>query len=152
VALDQGRLSGRPFPLVVTMASAAVEEIVEGYLRDNFTTVPIFPENSEGETPNDGSAFILIQFPMSDVRRVTLSDPCFEETGYVRISVNVARGDGTTTIRQYGTELAALLRETKIGQLKFGVPSEPFTDDTSDEGMYFKGSMLVPFTFYFRGD
>jgi hypothetical protein len=134
------------------MASAAVEELVESYLRDNWSGAPIFVENTEGETPSDGSPFLLLQYPMANTERVTLSDPCYSETGTVHISINVARGDGTATIRQFGAEIAALLRDKKLGQLTYGVPSEPFTDDTSDEGMYFRGSMYVPYVFYFRGD
>jgi hypothetical protein len=134
------------------MASAAVEELVETYLRDHWTSAPIFPENTEGDTPSDGSPFVVLQFPMLNTERVTLSDPCYSETGTVHISINVARGDGTATIRQFGAEIAALLRDKKFGQLTYGVPSEPFTDDTSEEGVYFKGSMYVPFSYYFRGD
>lgn len=148
----KGLPSGGPFYLENAMASAAVEEIIDGLLRDQWNRCPIFTENEDAETPTDGSPFIITQYPMSDVSRVTISDPCYQETGMIRVSINVARGEGTDTIRSWGTELAAILREKRIGNLVLGVPSEPFTDDASEEGMYFRGQMLVGFTYYFRGD
>lgn len=134
------------------MASAAVEELVGAYIQGSWTRAPIFPENSEGDTPADGSPFVVLQYPMSNVERVTLTDPCYRETGEIQVKINVRRGDGTQTIREWGSELAALFRDKKFGSLTYGVPSEPFTNDASDEGMYFRGSMLVPYTYYFRGD
>lgn len=133
------------------MASAAVEELVETYLAANWTRAPIFSENKEGETPADGSEFIVLQFPLSDVRRSFVNQRNYREEGGFRIVINVARGEGTATIRQYGAELAALFRDTKIGAITCGVPSEPFTDDQSDQGNYFTGALVVPYTYDFAG-
>lgn len=133
------------------MASRAVEDAIDAYLTANWSTSPILTENQQGEVPGDGSGFIILQFPVSNVERVAVNERLYREEGGFRIVIAVPRGVGTGTIRQWGETLAALFRDTRVGPVECRVPSEPFTDDQSDRGLYFQGSMIVPFERYFSG-
>lgn len=136
------------------MASKAVEQAVEAHLTANWThaaVCPIYTENVLGETPGDGQPFLILQFPLANVDRLAVTDRYYREEGGFRIVIHVMRGQGTEQIRDYGAELAAMFRETDFGGVETGVPSEPFTDDRSDEGLFYSGAMVVPYTFHFYG-
>jgi hypothetical protein len=64
--------------------------------------------------------------------------------------INVPRGAGTSLIRQFGCDLADIFRDVRIGDVDCRAAGEPFTDDESDRGLYFTGSLTVPFDRYFR--
>jgi uncharacterized protein DUF4128 len=132
------------------LASKATEDAVDAYLATNWTATPIFVENETASIPDDAGAFVRLQFPVSNVERVPVSDRTYRETGGFRIVIAVPRGTGTATIRDYGAQLADMFRDVTItGGVRCLAPSEPFTDDTSDQGLYFVGSLVVPFERYF---
>jgi hypothetical protein len=134
------------------MASSAAEEAIDGYLRASWPhgdECPIFVENEDEATPDDGSPFLVLQFPLSTVSRVSVATPLYREEGGFRIIINVERGQGMAKIREYGVTLATLFRDRQIGPVSCRVPSEPFTDDQSDQGNYFQGSMVVPYDMSF---
>lgn len=133
------------------MASKAVEDAVDAYLASNWTRCPILKENEQGEAPTDGSPFLILQFPVSDVRRSDVGRKRYREEGGFRIVINVERGFGTATMRQWGEELAVLFRDVAIGPVHCRVPTEPFTDDQSDQGNYFQGSLICPYTYNIDG-
>lgn len=135
------------------MASKAVEDAVDAYLGAHWAHVdvcPIFVENQQGEIPADGSAFLKLQYPAANVDRLSVTDRLYREQGAVRVLIHVPRGAGTALIRQYGSEVAALFRDQAFSGVRCLVPTEPFTDDESDQGLYFVGSVVVPYEFYFR--
>lgn len=135
------------------MASKTVEDSVDAYLAANWPYMadcPIFVENEQGEIPFDGSAFLKLQYPVANVDRFLVEDRGYREEGGFRVLIHVQRGAGTDTIRQYGSELARLFRDQTFNGVECLVPSEPFTDDANDEGLYFVGSVVVPYRFYFR--
>lgn len=127
------------------MASKVVEEAVEARLAANWNETQIFTENQEGETPSDGSPFIILQFPVSNTRRLTVNNRCFEETGVFRIIINAARGEGMQTIRDWGAELSDIFQYQTFDSVRCMSVSEPFTDESSDQGNYFQGTMVVDF-------
>src|SRR3954467_15538734 len=133
------------------MASKYVEDTIEGHLEANWTLSPILTENMQGSTPEDGSPFLRLQFPVADVGRWAVDQRYYREEGGFRIIIAVENGSGTAKIRDWGAQLAALFRDKKIGDVITLAPSEPFTDDASNEGNYFVGSMVVPYTYDFHG-
>jgi hypothetical protein len=133
------------------MASKAVEDAVDAYLAANWTACPIYTENQQGSVPDDGSAFITLQFPVANVERLSPSSRLYWEEGGFRILINVQRGAGTATIRDYGAQLATLFRDVTVGNIVHClVPTEAFTDDQSDKGLYFTGTVVVPYTYTFH--
>jgi hypothetical protein len=133
------------------MASKAVEDAIDAYLAANWSDPPIIDENEQGETPTDGSPFLVIQYPASNVERLSISNRLYRETGGFRIVINVERGSGKERIKEVGEALADLFRDQKIGVVNCLVPTEPFTDNDSDQGNFFTGAMVVPFTYEFTG-
>jgi len=136
------------------MASKVVEDAIQTYLEANWASIsacPVFTENEEGSIPDDGSAFLRLQFPVANVDRVSVSNRTYREAGGFRIIINVPRGAGTTTMRDYGASLANLFRDVRIGAIDCRAVAEPFTDDQSDKGLYYQGAMVVEFDRYFTG-
>lgn len=139
------------------MASKVVEDAIEDYLAANWANSSIFTENQQNQTPEDGSPFIILQFPAASTVRPIINSQHYQEDGSFRVVINVARGQGVTTMRDWGEELAELFREKDIPEhpstpvVHTGVPDEPFTDDQSDSGNYFTGAMVVPFSRLFAG-
>jgi hypothetical protein len=113
------------------LASKALEDAIDAYLSANWTTTPIFTENEQSEIPADAGAFIILQFPVANVERVSPAARLYREGGAFRIVINVPRG-------------------VRIGDVDCRAAGEPFTDDESDRGLYFTGSLTVPFDRYFR--
>jgi hypothetical protein len=133
------------------LASKAVEDAIDAYLAANWSNCPIFTENQQSETPDDGSPFLLLQFPVSIVTRSVVDRRYYTEEGGFRIIINVQRGEGTDTIRQWGAELAALFRDQDVGPVECKIPTEPFTGDESDQGNYFQGAMVCRYIYRFDG-
>lgn len=133
------------------MASRHVEEAVEAYLAANWVASPVIVENAQGEAPQDGSPFLRLEFPLSNTNRWPINSRFYAESGGFRIVIAVESGTGTAKIREWGETLATLFREREFGGIKTQVPSEPFTDDLSDEGNYFVGAMIIPYTYNFEG-
>jgi len=133
------------------MASKHVEDAVQAYLVANWTTAPVLVENELGEGPEDGSPFVRLQFPASSVDRPFIDRRYYREEGGFRLVLAVERGIGTPKIREWGDQLADLFRDKQFDGVITKVPSEPFTDDLSDQGNYFVGTMIVPYEYRFEG-
>jgi hypothetical protein len=79
----------------------------------------------------------VVQYPVANTRRPAINARSYIEEGGFRITINVERGRGTATIRDYGEQLAALFRDVELDNgVRCLVPTEPFTDDRSDEGNF----------------
>jgi hypothetical protein len=133
------------------MASRHVEEAVQAYLTTGWTDAPILVENEQGEGPEDGSPFVRLQFPASNVARWPVDQRYYREEGGFRLVIAVERGIGTQKIRDWGEELAELFRDREFDGVITRAPSEVFTDDDSDTGNYFVGTMIVPYEYNFSG-
>jgi hypothetical protein len=128
------------------MASKAVSDAVETYLRANWSDTVVLTENVEQEIPGDGAPFLRLEFPVSNSEWTILSSSKWREEGVFRIVIAVPRGEGMDRMRDWGEELADLFRNVDVGgEACCGVPDEPFSDNESDEGLYFIGSMVVPY-------
>jgi hypothetical protein len=133
------------------MASKHVEEAVQAYLAAGWSDAPILVENEQGEGPEDGSPFVRLQFPASSVSRWPIDRRYYREEGGFRLVLAVERGIGIQKIRDWGAELAELFRDREFDGVITRVPSEVFTDDDSDVGNYFVGTMIVPYEYSFVG-
>ena len=133
------------------MASKVVEETIQDYLAANWTDSAIFTENLEQETPVDGTPFIILQFPAMSVIRLAVSNRTYAEEGGFRIVINLRRGEGVQRMRDWGEQLATLFRDVRVGEVECLVPTEPFTDDESESGSYFSGTMVCQFRRVFPG-
>jgi hypothetical protein len=139
------------------MASKFVEDTVDAYLEANWphiATCPIIGENEPQEAPVQDDpavvkAFLLVQYPVSNTEKPSINERTYQEEGGVRIVINLERGAGDALMREYGETITELFRNVWIGDIEFLVPSEPFTDDRSDEGVYFTGAMVCPYRYVY---
>lgn len=130
------------------MTSKVVADALETFLRAEWTICPIYTENVETETPEDGSAFLLLQFPVANTERPIL-DPhaLYWETGGFRIVIHVEAGGGMTKMRQWGALLIDLFRDVTVSPgVQCLVAEEPFVQGSPD-GNYLVGAMVVPYRF-----
>lgn len=128
------------------MASKVVSDAVDAFLADNWTICPIYVENSESETPSDGSPFLLVQYFASDTVRLTVDDKVYLEDGRFRIVIHVEAGQGVAKLRQWGALLIDLFRDVTFDDVKCGVAEDPFTLGSPD-GNYLVSALVVPFRY-----
>lgn len=130
------------------MPSAAVEAVIRGRLKDNWSTANgvILQPNGQADTPPDGSAFIVIHYPLSNTDRPTLTERRFEE-GAARIIYNVPKGVELSASLPLADSIAAIFRGDKliVNHVEFFEPSLPFIDDDNDEGNYYELAVVVPY-------
>jgi len=129
------------------MAHRDVEVAVETRLRSLWTECPIYTENLETQTPSDGSPFLLLQFPVSQVVRWPINQRRYREEGGFRIVICLPTGIGMDTMRAWGEQLRLMFLDVSFSGVNCRVPTDPFTDDRSTEGAIFYGAIVVPFDF-----
>jgi hypothetical protein len=135
------------------MASKYVEDTIEAFIEDdsNWSLSDVYNMNEQWEAPTDGTPFLMIQFVMPTVRRAGPTTRTYIEEGGVRLILNVERGTtGKDRMRTWGDVLAPLFTDRKVGEVECLVPTEPFTDDESDQGNYFQGAMIIPYRYVFN--
>lgn len=130
------------------MAHKQVEEAVEARLRANWTASAIIVGNEQETAPADGSAFVTIQFPLSETRRWPMNSRLYREEGRFRVVMSVPAGIGMTMLRAWGDQLAALFRDVKFDGVQCLAPGSPVTID--DGEAWHVQAFTVPFTFNFR--
>jgi hypothetical protein len=99
------------------MALKAVVDAVEARLAANWTLCPVIGANGQGETPDDGSAFLTVQYPVANASQTTIGAPgsnVFREEGAIRFVLNVPRGAGLATGLTWADTLAGLFRSKII--------------------------------------
>lgn len=130
------------------MALKAVVDAVEFRLAANWILCPVIGANGQGETPDDGSAFLVVQYPVANASQTSIGSPgsnAFREEGAFRIVINVPRGDGLSTGLTWADTLAGLFRSKSFAGVVTFAPTSPAIDDRNDDGLYFVLSFAVPY-------
>ena len=135
------------------MAQQAVVDAVTARLSANWNTTQVFqPNDKNGDTPGDGSAFVSVQFPTATetfIAMAAVGSRTMRETGTIRLVVAVPRGTGLDLGLQYCGTLAALFRlQTFSGVVCFEA-SPPFDNDSGDNGAYWVLSTSISYQFDF---
>lgn len=136
------------------MARSEVVNAVRDRLTAHWTRTGVFDENSEGSTPADGSHYLDVQFPYSTNERITFGDPgnnVYREEGGFRLLLNMPRGSGGDTGRQWADELAALFRGKHFDGVETFAPDTASSDDANENGNYFTYAVVVPYRFDYLG-
>lgn len=131
------------------MASADVEDAVAVRLA-GFTPAPVIMPNRMARPPADGSAYVLVTFPVATEAQTSIGAPGanrFREEGAIVFFLHMPRDQGTALKRTIGEPLRALFRNFRAGALQCFEVS-PFTanEDLDDEA-YFIASASVAYQF-----
>lgn len=136
------------------MARQAVCDAVETHLSTNWSRAPIFGENSEGSTPEDGTPFLVVQYPFVTSRQISIGVPgsnLWRDEGAFRIVIHVERGAGTRKGREWADEIAALFRGKDLDVLQTWAPTAPVTDDRNPASTYYVLSISCPYQHDYYG-
>ena len=132
------------------MPSKAVYDAVKARLDENWSDLPVVYPDTWGEGPEDGSAFVAIQFPLASSEQMSTGAPganVWRETGAIRFVVNSIRGEGLVDGLQYCDDLADLFRGKLFDGVTTWAPSPPVIDDRGDMGNYQQLSFTVEYQY-----
>lgn len=130
------------------MASLAVYTAVKERLGSSWNELAVrYPNDGQGETPADGSAYIAVQFPVANTDRMAVNQRLYREEGGIRLVVHAERGDGLDQVLGWTGALAALFSDQAFGGIKTQAAGSPFIDDDNELGNYFKAAVVIPYTF-----
>lgn len=136
------------------MARKAVMDAVNAYLAANWTGA-IQDVNKSGETPADGSTFLVVQYLGTLTQQITIGDPgnnIHRESGVIRLVLNVRRGGGLADIAKADSLSDLFLHKTLVsGAMRTWVPSSPNLADQNEEGKFYQMTVSVPYQYDFLG-
>jgi hypothetical protein len=132
------------------MAHQHVIEAVEGRMADLWQHSPVIGQNTVGEAPQDGSPYILIQYPASRTDRMAVGDRYYREEGGIRFVLHMIAGEGTARANIWANELTKLFRYVSFDGVETEAPTSPFFDDSNDAGGYFLATVVVPYHYDFQ--
>lgn len=130
------------------MARKAVIDIVAAVLAGHWTHCPVFHPNTTAEPPEDGSPYIVVQYPYANSEQKTFGAPGgnkWRDDGAFRLVIHVGRGDGIDAGTQWADELATMFRGKDLGAIQTWAPSAPVTDDRNSAAQYYVLSIAVPY-------
>ena len=135
------------------MASLAVVTAVQTRLAANWTATPIVGPNQETLVPDDGSAFLVLEFPpVGDENQITIGAQgtrIFREEGAILLTLCIPLGVGLNpTATPWLTEFDALraaFRGQSFSNVNTLGASPAHENGESDKGAYFELSTAIPF-------
>jgi hypothetical protein len=92
-----------------------------------------------------------VQFPVARTNKPPVGTRLYREEGGFRIVILAQNGAGLEDVLTWADGLAALFRDVKFDGVECQVPGSPFLDDSNDDGLYFKASIVCPYTYHFTG-
>lgn len=130
------------------MARKAVVDAVMARLDALWDGPPIMETNVLGDAPGDGSAFVMVQFPVANEHRATFGAPganIYREEGGIRFVINVERGKGVSDALTLADKMAGIFRGKEFQGVQTFAPSSPAIDDRNEEGLFYQVSVVVPY-------
>ena len=137
------------------MASAAVVTAIQAALAANWTATPSIQPNTESLVPDDGSAFLVLEFPpVGDETQITLGPQgsrIFREEGAFVVTLCIPVGIGvnpaaTPWLTQFDA-LRAALRGQNFANVNTLGASPAHENGDSERGAYYELSSAVPYYF-----
>ena len=135
------------------MASSAVVSAVEAQVAANWTYTPIILPNQEGLVPNDGSAFLVLEFPpVGDEKQISIGavgQRVFREEGAFVLTLCVPIGGGVNPTATPWLDRLDALRAALRGQAFANVntlgASPAHENGQSDRGAYYELATAVAY-------
>ena len=135
------------------MASAVVVTAIQTALAANWTATPIVQPNNESLVPDDGSAFLVLEFPpVGDETQITIGAQgtrIFREEGAILLTLCIPLGIGvnavtTPWLTQFDA-LRAAMRGQQFGYVNTLGASPAHENGESDRGAYYELSSAIPY-------
>lgn len=138
------------------MAHARVCAAAETWLADHWThaDVPIRGANVGTDVPDDGSAFLKVDFPWCRAEPASFGSPgnnVYREEGGFRILIFVPRGIGVSEVRQWSSDIEEIFRGKLIADTIRCFAPVTSDDGEDGDGNYYISSVAVPYTFDLLG-
>lgn len=140
------------------MASAAVMTAIEARLAANWTRTPIITANDTANSPDDGSAYLVVEYPVANENQISLGAPgsrLFREDGGVLLTLVVPAGAGVNTSPNtwatWFDALRAAFRGAQFNGVSTWAPQPPRIGDANDQGAYFSMTTVIPYYFDLQG-
>ncbi len=131
------------------MPAAEVDQAFKDRLAAHWTATDAIGVNDVLEPPSSGASFLVIEYPVVNGDKPSLSRKYFEE-GTARFILNVQRGTEWSDGASWAATLASLFRDRKLGNgLETFTPSGPIVTDRNDDGHYFSLAVDVPYRYQF---
>lgn len=125
------------------MAKSAVKTAVAARLAANFALGTILILNEDMLPPQDGAAWVRLEFPVAQNRVVTLGRR-YREEGSFRVVVAVEVASGTSKMTTWCEAIEAIFRNQYFSGVKTWSPT---INEGVDDGIYFMASVIVPYRY-----
>jgi hypothetical protein len=134
------------------MARLAVINAVEAHLAAHWNRCPVVGAIRKDERPDESASFLVVQYPVANTDRPTVSTRYYVEEGGIRFVLQMARDEDPEVMMQWADELADLFRDKSFDGVRCLRPTSPFIDDSNDEGNFYALSIVCAYQFHFRDE
>jgi len=104
--------------------------------------------NEKGQTPADGAAFLVTQYPVANAEQISVGSPgnqLFREEGGIRFVLSIPRGTGVSYYLGLLETLLGYFRAKTFSGVRTFAPTSPVLDDSNDQGAYWRLTAVVPY-------
>lgn len=130
------------------MSSVTPAAAIEAKLRADYTDADIFTANELDQPPQQGTPFVVLEFPGGTAEQITVGAPgnnVFRERGAFMTHVMVPAASGAAVARQMADDIAAIFRGQTFSGVRCQAPFPP-QEDTGPDGNWFGVSFSTAFT------
>lgn len=132
------------------MAGAAVVTAVSARLAANWAATAIVDADETDSGPADGSAYVTIEYPVSQENQITIGAPgnnVFRETGAFRIVLNSQSGQSAAQALAWIDQLRAIFRGKQFSGVTTFAPSPGIINNSNYQAGRFVISCAVPYQY-----
>lgn len=123
---------------------------VAARLAANWAVSAIVDDDTTGQGPADGSAYVTLEYPVATEQQITIGSPgnnVFRETGAFRIKLVSPTGQGLLQATAWIDQLRAIFRGKLFSGVTSFAPSPGIVDSSNYVGGKFVISSSVPYYF-----
>lgn len=122
-----------------------IRELIETFLEENFTTVPIQFENL---TIDDVEEYISVEDTNDDSEQLGSGIEAYRVYGAITIKIYTPLNTGTERSKQLATELTTLLTKKEVSTFTFSVPILSSFGQVKDSSHY-QQNLTIPYTYIY---
>lgn len=130
------------------MAGKVVVDAVTARLKANWTLCLVVDDDTTGQGPGDGSAYVTLEFPVAVENQITIGSPganVFRESGAFRIKLVTPTGIGLSQPTDWIDQLRAIFRGKQFSGVTTYAPSPGVIDNSNYQAGKFVISTACPY-------